>query len=107
MPNNNPNGVNAFSGPNDVQPAYGDIKKLADLTAQAGLAATAQGAPKRAQRKATGSSSRKRVAAAPTPPPGGPQHVPWQQAVANFWQQVASEPGASPLVQELAQAAHA
>lgn len=60
----NPSGANQFAS----QPAYGDVKKLQNLTKAAPLAGaptTSIGAPKRSQRKAT--KGRRSSAPAPLP----------------------------------------
>lgn len=103
---NNPNGYNAFGGPMEREEPYGAIKKLQNLAALAPTAQpTAVNAPRRSQRHASGQDKPGRgsrtPASAPSAPPGEPT-VPYEAILGGFWNELAAEPGASPLVQEIA-----
>lgn len=100
---NNPNGANGTEG---VEQPYGAVKRLAQQTQAAPLPANhALASPRRAQR----------AAQRPTGPPQEPQHgqphpiesQPMALPVlyAQAWSAVAADPGASPLVQQMAQEA--
>lgn len=100
MPNNNPDGYNAFGGPMEREQPYGAGAKLQALTR---LAPTAQpiavGEPRRSQKRAT--RKQRKQAVAPPVPPTQPT-IPYEQVIASFWAELAAEPGASPLIQEIA-----
>lgn len=89
----------------EKEPAYGAIERAKVLTAIAppGTPA-AQNAPKRAQRAAVkGKTVQPAGALAPEPMPtavGSPQGqvAGYDQSLAEFWQQAAATPGASPQV---------
>lgn len=90
---------------------YGDKQRQGDLQRSAPVAggsaaASPINAPRRAQRRATRPSTTT-SAAAGTPivaPPPASDITP-QATYAQLWQQIAATPGASPLVQQLAQEA--
>lgn len=114
MPNpgqaNNGLGINSFSGPmGQKEPAYGEIERLKNLTAMAPIGSPAAlGAPKRAKRAAVRGSSAAPTPAAPTaaaaaPPPPEIQHDSYEVQMRTFWQQLAADPDASPLVRQYAQ----
>lgn len=100
MPNygqvNNPGGVNNFNkfAP---EPPYGQKIKVDRLTSEAPIASpSAVEAPRRAKRAAT----RRSASAAQTTSPQAPED--YQAAVADVLVQLASIPGASPLLQDYA-----
>lgn len=104
---NNPSGANgtqSFDGFNTETP-YGQIKRVQQSTQVAPVATPAGNAPKRATRRAM----RPRTAApAPSvqPEPAPPAPLPSYDArLATQLDAIAQIPGASPLVQEYAQAA--
>lgn len=104
MPNNNPGGVNAFGGWGKEAP-YGAIEKEKTLTRAAPLPSVpAVGAPKQAQQRAVGKKGAAQSSAPATAPATSPSpaFTP-QMVVSQFWQEMAAEPGASPLVQLMAQ----
>ena len=97
----NPGGGNQF-GSYQLQPQYGDVKKLTQLTKAAPIsgapqAAQALGAPKRAQR-----ATQRKAKPAPPVPPAQTQPEPVAPSLAATWQQIAQIPGISPLAQEYA-----
>lgn len=102
----NPSGVNGFTPP-AVEVPYGEAQQNAAVQRSAPLAgqqetARATNTPRRSQRQA----ARGQAAAGPPPVlPGSPDQIAPQAQVAMFWAQVAAQPGASPLVQQLAQEA--
>ena len=94
----NPGGGNQF-GNYTLQPQYGDVKKQTQLTREAPIsgspfAAQALNAPRRQQKAAT--RGRSVVPSAPLPPVENPIGPP-----PDLYQQIASIPGASPLVQHI------
>lgn len=105
----NPDGHNAFGGPMEREQPYGEMLKIKNLAALAPTAApTAVGAPRRSQRHATGADKprgQRRAGqaqpAAATAPPTQPT-IPYEAVLAAFWNELAAEPGASPLIQEIA-----
>lgn len=98
---NNPAGINAFSGPmGQKEPAYGQVERLKQLTAAAPPGTPgAVNAPKRAQRRATKRKSGVPAAGAVTAPPAA---APQPSPIALFWQEIAADPEASPLVRQYA-----
>jgi hypothetical protein len=110
----NPSGQNSnlnFNGFVQNPPAYGDKARQGDLqrtapVAGAGAAASALNAPKRSQRRATrpqqSPQQQPTMIQAPPPQPAQPAY---QIMLANAWAEIAQIPGASPLVQQLAQEA--
>lgn len=105
----NPSGVNGFTpSPPDIP--YGDMEQNAAVQRSAPLAgaeATAQAtnAPRRAQRSAARGTRQEAAHVAAPQLPGQPDQIAPQAQVAAFWAAVAAEPGASPLVQQIAQEA--
>lgn len=102
----NPDGHNAFGGPFEHEQPYGAIEKLKSLARLAPTAQpTAVNAPRRSKRHATGQDkpgrSSRRAAPAPSIPETQPT-VPYEAILAGFWQELAADPGASPLVREIA-----
>lgn len=97
---NNPTGVNSFDrfAP---EPAYGQISQ-ADRLKKAYPVPGVPDAGKQAQRRAVkgGRGAQTQMAAPAIPAPQG--QVPPQQFAAMAWQEIASAPGASPLVKEIA-----
>lgn len=108
----NPTGINAFGGPFEHEQPYGAIEKLKNQTALAPMAQSpsstaALNAPKRSQRRAARASRGSTGTAPASPPvlpPSQPQ-IPRESIIALFWSRLASEPGASDLVQEYARRA--
>ena len=104
----NPDGYNAFGGPLEREMPYGDVAKQQALTRLAGTAnPSAVNAPRRSKRHATGQdrprkSAKNRAQTEALPVPPSPPQVPYEQVLASFWMELASEPGASPLIQEIA-----
>ncbi len=104
----NPSGKNGpvhFNGLVQNPSVYGDKQKQGDLarsapTAGGPAAASMLNTPRRAKRQATNPS-------APTPVQSAPQEPTpsYGAQLAQTWAEVAQYPGASPLVQELAQQA--
>ncbi len=101
----NPSGSNQFQ----PEPAYGAVQRMTQLTREAPIsgapvAAHALDTPRRGRRQAArGGQGQPEVQApppVPPPPPVGPQQI-----QAQVWQQVAADPGASPLVKMYAQRA--
>lgn len=91
---NNPEGVNGLY---HREEPYGAIKRLQQSTQAAPIAPTpAVNAPRRAQRAAVNGRTRTAQAQGSTTAPD------YQTAIAQVWQQMASMPGASPLVQQYA-----
>lgn len=103
---NNGLGINAFSGPmGEKEPAYGAVERLKILTAMAPPGTNpAINAPKRAKRAAV----RGKTATTPTAAPigtGTPAALPadsYPSMLAGFWSSLAMDPGASPLIHQLA-----
>lgn len=100
----NVGGSNQF-GNYTLQPQYGDVKKLTQLTKAAPISgapvsALALNEPKRAQR-----STQRRQKQAPPVPPAQAQPEPQAPSAAATWQQIAAIPGISPLAQAFANAA--
>ena len=111
----NPSGKNSptnFQGFVQNPPQFGDRQRMGDLQRTAPVAgqrqaASALNSPRRGQRRA--------VKGGPTPQPAqlmqapqaivAPPSVPYQQVAAQTWAQVAATPGASLLVQQIAQEA--
>lgn len=106
---NNPDGNNPFSGPmGEKEPAYGVAERMKILSKIGVQSPPGVNAPKRAQRRAV-----KGKGAKPQAPPPEPQIVPeaapvanYDQELAQFWMEMAAEPGASPLVQQIASQVH-
>lgn len=103
----NPSGVNGFTPPG-VEVPYGDAQQNAAVQKSAPLAGQAEtahatNAPRRSQRQAVRGAEPEHVAAPEMP--GAPAQIAPQAEVAMFWQQIALEPGASPLVKQIAQEA--
>jgi hypothetical protein len=107
MPNNNPGGVNAFSGPQGrSDPAYGAVERLKVLSALAPIGSPAAiGAPKRAQRRAGKRAPQQAASPAAAPSVAQAPQATYGATLASFWQQLAADPGASNLVRQLAQEA--
>lgn len=109
MPTNNPTGINSYDPPGPEIP-YGEMQvrnaeqSLAPLAGQDAIASLTN-APRRAQRHAVQGASADAVRS-PAPPtllvPATPSPA---AQVAEFWKQAAAEPGASALVQSIAQQA--
>lgn len=100
----NPSGVNGFTPPG-VETPYGEAQQNAAVQKSAPLAGqqeTARGtnAPRRAQRQAVRGGAQQEP---PAQLPGAPGQIAPDAQVALFWQQIAQTPGASPLVQQIAQ----
>lgn len=103
----NPQGYNAFGGPMEHQAPYGAAQKEKDLLSLAPISQrvpSAQNAPRRAQRHATGRDRPQGQADGPAVPPAQPV-VPPENIALSFWQQLAAEPGASELIRQYAQEA--
>lgn len=111
----NEGGANQFQGFGGGESLYGDIGKQMELTREAPMsgapvAGRAVGAPER-QRSARRRAAAGRSAARPAQPsPTGQQQVPtlpipYEQQIAMIWQQLASRPGASSLIQDIARKA--
>lgn len=104
---NNNLGINSFSGPmGEKEPAYGAVARMKVLDRIAPVSSpSAVNAPKRAKRAAV---KGKTTQAAPEPMPTAPsspqgQNASYDQSLAEFWQQAAATPGASPMVIQYAQ----
>lgn len=107
MPNNNPSGVNSFQ-PFAPEPAYGMKTAEAQMEQAAPLPANpALNAPRRgARRVKRGGGSQPQPEPMVAPPHMDATQVPSYRAqLAATWAQVAATPGASPLVQQIAQEA--
>jgi len=97
----NPGGGNQF-GNYTLQPPYGDVKRQTELLREAPISGAplpgrALNAPRRAQKQATRQAK-------PAPPPEPPQAQPTAPMVGQppiNLREIASIPGASPLVQSL------
>jgi len=105
----NPGGKNSpvhFNGLVQNPPVYGDKARQGDLQRTAPLAgggaASALNAPRRAGSQAKSGSTP--VAAPVSSPSPGPQPT-YRAQLAQTWAEIAAVPGASPLVQQLAQEA--
>lgn len=91
---NNPSGVNGAQM-FEHESAYGEVKRMEQSVQAAPIApAPAVSAPKRAQRSAVNRATQQ--ASAPQTP------ADYQAALAQEWIKLASLPGASPLIQEIA-----
>jgi hypothetical protein len=107
---NNPDGVNSWSGWGDEEP-YGQATKDASLAraapmAGAAVAAGPIAAPKRDSRKAQrGTHAPQPAAAVAQPAQPQPEELPYDARLAQWWQGIASIPGASDLVKTYAQVA--
>jgi len=111
----NPSGQNSpvnWNGFVQNPPVYGDKQKQGDLQRSAptaGSAAAALNAPRRAQKRASRPQRPQPapVSVLPPPAPTGPptQPVAYDAQLAATWAQISSIPGASPLVQQMAQEA--
>jgi hypothetical protein len=106
----NPGGKNSpvhFNGLVQNPPVYGDKQKQGDLArtapvAGAGATASALNAPRRAQRQASrGQKPQPTMIQAPLAQP----QLSYPALLAQSWAEIAATPGASPLVQSLAQEA--
>ena len=101
--NPNPSGSNGQETPDN---AYGAVKKATEQVRSAPMAgsASAINTPRRAQRAAqrpTGTPQ-----AQPLPPhPVDSQPIAYQPQLAAVWAELAATPGASPLVQQMAEQA--
>lgn len=97
--NPNPAGTNGTEGPGN---AYGAIKRATEQVRSAPLAgsASAINTPRRAQRAA-----QKPAPQAPPPHPVDSQPMAYQPQLAQVWAELAAVPGASPLVQQMAEQA--
>lgn len=111
----NPGGKNSpvhFEGLVQNPPSYGDKARQGDLqrsavVAGSGASASALNTPRRAKQRATRSSQPSPVAPVEQvmqAQQGAPQ-TPYPVYLATAWAQIAAIPGASPLVQQLAQEA--
>ena len=91
------------SGANNMNPQYGDVKKLQTLTRSAPMsgAPIPTNAPQRAQRKAVRGGA-KATPAQQGPPPQPPTGVPYVTQLAMEWAQLAAEIPDDPLVAEYA-----
>lgn len=103
---NNPSGANGVEDPATGQTSVAGLVNR-PVGINTALQTPAQQVPKRAQRQATrpataGQPGGTAAAAAPQPPPAP---LPYPVMLAKAWTDVASIPGASPLVQQLAQEA--
>ena len=107
MPNtgqvNNSGGANGYAGPTGAETPYGAVKRLGQMTR--GLpGAPGTNAPQQAKRAAQGQGSE-------GPPPATPGQAaaaaptPYPAQIAQTWAALAALPGASPLVQMIAQEA--
>lgn len=111
----NPLGINIFSGPmGEKEPAYGAIERGKVLSAIAPTGTPAAlGAPKRSQRAAVKGKVARSSAPQAAPAPPHPvsadspeaQGATYDQSLVQFWQSIASDPGASSLVRQYAQEA--
>jgi hypothetical protein len=107
---NNGLGINSFSGPmGQKEPAYGAIERLKNLTALAPPGTPAAvNAPKRSKRAAV-RGKKMSAGQAPAPAVESPASAPmpaaptYEQQLMEFWQEVAADPNASPLVRQYAQ----
>lgn len=104
----NPSGVNGFTPPG-VEVPYGDAQQNAAVQKSAPLAGQAEtahatNAPRRSQRQAVRGDAESDHVAAPEMP-GSPGRIAPAAEVAMFWQQIALNPDASPLVKSIAQEA--
>lgn len=101
----NPSGANGYTPP-AVEVPYGEaqqnaaVQKLAPL-AGARETARATNAPRRSQRQAVRGGEEQQ--GPPPQLPGEPGQIAPGAEVATFWQLIAQTPGASPLVQQIAQ----
>jgi hypothetical protein len=105
----NPSGVNGFTPPS-VEVPYGEAEQNAAVQRSAPLAgrqetAQATNAPRRAQRQAVRGAPQETPQGPPPQMPGQPGAIAPSAEVVSFWQQIAAVPGASPLVQQIAQEA--
>lgn len=92
---NNPGGANGAQM-FEHESSYGEVKRLQQSIQAAPIApAPAVNAPRRAQRAAVNRSARTPAASSQTP-------ADYQTQIAAQWAQLASLPGASPLLQEYA-----
>jgi hypothetical protein len=102
---NNGSGVNGYTGPGGAETPYGAVKRLGQMTKAAPIG-TVPGvnAPQQAKRAA----ARGQQEPAPVTPDQAVMaqpSVPLPVAYAQAWSAVASTPGASPLVVQMAQEA--
>lgn len=105
----NPSGVNGFT-PQPPEVPYGDMEQNAAVQRSAPLAgaqetAQATNAPRRAQRSAVRGGPQEAAHVAVPQTSGRPDQIAPQAQVAAFWAAIAQQPGASPLVQSIAQEA--
>lgn len=105
----NPSGTNGFT-PHPPEVPYGDKEVNAAVQRSAPLAgaqetAHATNAPRRGQRRVVRGGAQEAVHVAAPQMPGQPGQIAPQAEVATFWQAIAAVPGASPLVQQIAQEA--
>jgi hypothetical protein len=107
----NPQGKNSavhFNGLVQNPLVYGDKARQGDLQRTAPLAgggaASALNAPRRAGSQAK-SGPTPEAAPVPSQPPGAAPQPTYQAQLAQTWAEIAAVPGASPLVQQLAQGA--
>jgi hypothetical protein len=103
----NVTGVNGYTPPT-VEVPYGDAQQNAAVQKSAPLAGQAEtahatNAPRRSQRQAARGADEPQ--GPPPQMPGQSDQITPQAQLAVFWQQVAAQPGASPLVKQLAQEA--
>lgn len=99
-----PNNPNGFNGTEGVEQPYGAVKRLAQQTAAAPLPANrALASPKRAQRQAQRGTAPAASGSGPVPHPATALPMAYQPQLAQVWQQIAQTPGASPLIQMIAQ----
>lgn len=102
---NNPGGDNAFSGPmGSKEPAYGVGERMKILSKIGVQAPPGVNAPKRSQRaaKKTAKTQAPQEAAAPQMVPEQAPIASYDQELVQFWGELASHPGASPLVRQIA-----
>lgn len=102
----NPSGTNGYSPPS-VEVPYGEAQQNAAVQKSAPLAGQAEtahatNAPRRGQKRAARGAAEE-PQGPPPQLPGEPARIAPDAQVAMFWQQIAQQPGASPLVQQIAQ----
>lgn len=99
---NNERGINSFSGPmGQKEPAYGTAERMKVLSKIGVKSPPSVNAPRRSQRRAGKGQPQ---VAAPEPQIAPEQHpiANYDQQLVQFWTQLAAEPGASPLIQQIA-----
>lgn len=110
MPNtgqvNNGSGVNGYTGPGGTETPYGAVKRLGQMTKAAPIGPVpGVTAPKQAKRAAARGTQTEPAPVTPDQTVMAKPQVPLPVAYAQAWSAVAADPGASPLVQQMAQEA--